>query len=74
MILQRFVFGIDAQLATGARFDLAYPLLADAEAFAAYNGTVSLPFTPGENKRIAVKVIDPRGNEVIAIRNLEGGA
>ncbi len=45
---------------------------ADAEAFSAYNGTVSLPFEPGEHKRVAVKVIDPRGNEVMAIRSLEG--
>ena len=42
----------------------------DAEAFEAYNGTVSVPFEPGEHQRIAVKVIDPRGNEVMAIRNL----
>ena len=27
-------------------------------------GTVSFPFEPGEHKRIAVKVIDFRGNEV----------
>ncbi|MCH7480068.1 MAG: GAF domain-containing protein [Chloroflexi bacterium] len=44
---------------------------ADAEAFAAYDGTVSIPFEPGEYRRIAVKVIDPRGNEVMAIRKLE---
>lgn len=45
---------------------------ADAEAFEAYYGTVSLPFEPGEHNRIAVKVIDPRGNEAMAIRSLEG--
>jgi len=28
-------------------------------------GTVSFPFEPGEHRRIAVKVIDFRGNEVI---------
>jgi adenine-specific DNA-methyltransferase len=44
---------------------------ADAEAFDAYNGTVSVPFEPGEHQRIAVKVIDPRGNEVMAIRSLK---
>lgn len=44
---------------------------ADAEAFAAYDGTVSIPFGSGQHKRIAVKVIDPRGNEVMAIRNLQ---
>ena len=45
--------------------------LADAEAFDAYNGTLSVPFEMGEHKRIAVKVIDPRGNEVMAIRSLK---
>ena len=43
---------------------------ADPEAFDAYNGTISLPFRPGKHGRIAVKVIDPRGNEVMAIRSL----
>ena len=46
---------------------------ADTEAFNAYKGTVSIPFAPGKHRRIAVKVIDPRGNEVMAIRSLEGG-
>ena len=31
-------------------------------------GTVSAPFVPGENKRIAVKVIDDRGNELLVVR------
>lgn len=44
---------------------------ADSEAFEAFNGTVSVPFESGVHKRIAVKVIDPRGNEVMAIRNLK---
>ena len=43
---------------------------ADGEAFSAFRGTVSLPFKAGKHKRIAVKVIDPRGNEVMAIRKL----
>lgn len=46
---------------------------ADEAAFAAYKGTVSLPFSPGEHHRIAIKVIDPRGNEVMAIRSLKEG-
>ena len=45
---------------------------ADADAFAAYAGTTSVPFEPGQYQRIAVKVIDPRGNEVMAIRSLGG--
>lgn len=32
--------------------------------------TTSWPFKPGLHKRIAVKVIDPRGNEVMAIKTL----
>jgi adenine-specific DNA-methyltransferase len=32
--------------------------------------TTSWPFKPGQHKRIAVKVIDPRGNEVMAIKTL----
>ena len=30
-------------------------------------GRVSLPFEPGEHRRIAVKVIDQRGNEVMRV-------
>jgi hypothetical protein len=33
-------------------------------------GTVSEPFEAGENKRIAVKVIDDRGNELMVVKNL----
>jgi len=33
-------------------------------------GTVSFPFQPGEHSRIAVKVIDFRGNEVVRVINL----
>ncbi len=34
------------------------------------DSTVSWPFKVGKHKRIAVKVIDPRGNEVMAIKTL----
>jgi adenine-specific DNA-methyltransferase len=43
----------------------------DAEAFEAFKGTESLPFAAGKHKRVAVKVIDPRGNEVMAVRALQ---
>jgi adenine-specific DNA-methyltransferase len=43
----------------------------DPEAFAKLAGTVSLPFPAGEHKRIAVKVIDTRGNEVMRVHSLE---
>jgi adenine-specific DNA-methyltransferase len=39
----------------------------DAEAFEQMRGTVSFPFQPGQHRRIAVKVIDFRGNEVVRV-------
>ena len=42
----------------------------DEERFAALSGTVSLPFPAGKNKAVAVKVIDPRGNEVMRVHKL----
>ena len=36
----------------------------------AFSGTVSLPFPAGKHKRAAVKVIDPRGNEVMKVETL----
>ena len=39
----------------------------DEERIEAYRGTVSLPFEPGEHKRIAVKIIDDRGIESLKI-------
>jgi len=33
----------------------------DEELIEAYRGTISLPFEIGENKRIAVKIVDDRG-------------
>ena len=37
----------------------------------AYRGTVSLPFRPGDNKRIAVRIIDDRGIESLKIIEVE---
>ncbi|MBK8121784.1 MAG: site-specific DNA-methyltransferase [Sulfuritalea sp.] len=45
----------------------------DEGAFDALSGTVSLPFVAGPHKRVAVKVIDPRGNEVMRVMRLERG-
>jgi adenine-specific DNA-methyltransferase len=42
----------------------------DPEAFEQMRGTISFPFEPGEHRRIAVKVIDFRGNEVVRVVNL----
>jgi len=36
----------------------------------AFSGTRSLPFKAGKHQRVAVKVIDPRGNEVMAVHRL----
>jgi adenine-specific DNA-methyltransferase len=44
----------------------------DEERFAALSGTVSLPFPPGKKGWVAVKVIDPRGNEVMSLHRLPG--
>ena len=42
------------------------------EAFEQMRCTVSFPFEPGEHRRIAVKVIDFRGNEVVRVVSLGG--
>jgi adenine-specific DNA-methyltransferase len=39
----------------------------DQELIEAYRGTVSLPFEPGEHKRIAVKIVDDRGIESLKV-------
>ncbi|KUK63696.1 MAG: Putative DNA methylase [Methanoculleus marisnigri] len=43
----------------------------DEEKIEAYRGTVSLPFKPGEKRRIAVKIVDDRGIESIIERDLD---
>jgi adenine-specific DNA-methyltransferase len=40
-------------------------------AFEALSGTTSLPFKPGPRQCVAVKVIDPRGNEVMRVHRLD---
>ena len=42
----------------------------DEERIEAYRGTVSLPFAPGEHKRIAVKIVDDRGIESLKVMSL----
>ncbi len=42
----------------------------DTEHFEKFSGTESLPFPAGEHQRVAVKVIDPRGNEVMRVHDL----
>jgi len=43
----------------------------DEELIEAYRGTVSLPFGPGKNKRIAIKIVDDRGIESLKIMEVE---
>jgi adenine-specific DNA-methyltransferase len=43
----------------------------DEDRFEALSGTKSLPFPAGKFKRVAVKVIDPRGNEVMRVHRLD---
>ena len=42
----------------------------DEDQFEKFSGTESLPFPAGEHACVAVKVIDPRGNEVMRVHNL----
>ncbi|MFH1466937.1 MAG: site-specific DNA-methyltransferase [Pseudomonadota bacterium] len=39
-------------------------------AFEQFSGKESMRFTPGPSRRVAVKVIDPRGNEVMRVHDL----
>ena len=36
-----------------------------------YRGTVSLPFEPGDHRRVAVKIVDDRGIESLKIEGLD---
>ena len=40
----------------------------DEERIEAYQGTISLPFETGLNRRIAVKIVDDRGIESLAVK------
>ena len=44
----------------------------DEELIEAYRGTVSLPFEPGEHRRIAIKIVDDRGIESLKVMGLDG--
>lgn len=46
--------------------------IVDPDRFEALSGTVSLPFPAGKHSCVAVKVIDPRGNEVMTVHKLNG--
>ena len=42
----------------------------DEDQFEKFSGTESFPFPAGEHARVAIKVIDPRGNEVMSVHHL----
>ena len=44
----------------------------DPELLKKYSGVKSIPFEMGDNRRIAVKIIDNEGNESLTVRGLEG--
>ena len=44
----------------------------EEDAFEKLSGTESIPFPAGKHRAVAVKVIDPRGNEVMRVHRLEG--
>ncbi len=43
----------------------------DEDALEAFHGTVSLPFAAGDNRKVAVKIVDDRGIESLRIMALE---
>ena len=43
----------------------------DPDLIEAYRGTASLPFEPGEHRRIAVKIVDDRGIESLKVMDLD---
>ena len=43
----------------------------DEDQFEKFSGTASFPFPVGEHACVAIKVIDPRGNEVMRVHNLK---
>ena len=53
------------------KFKKALKASIDEDKFELLTSTRSLPFKIGKEKRIAVKVIDHRGNEVMVVREIE---
>lgn len=43
----------------------------DPDLIEAYRGTVSLPFEIGDNRRIAIKIVDDRGIESLKILEID---
>jgi adenine-specific DNA-methyltransferase len=47
------------------------PCAIDEELIEAYRGTVSLPFSLGNHRRVAMKIVDDRGIESLKIITVE---
>jgi hypothetical protein len=60
---------------TAYRYDSSRDLQFEAEfedtAWEHLAGTVRAPFAAGDHGQVAVKVIDPRGNELLVVKKLE---
>jgi adenine-specific DNA-methyltransferase len=69
LVSQAFFPGASGSADPWERLSRALRGWVDPDAFEMLRGTVSLPFRAGKERRVAVKVIDFRGNE--AIRTLE---
>jgi len=54
-----------ARLARNLKADI------DPDLIEAYRGTVSLPFSPGQHRRVAVKIVDDRGVESLKVVEVE---
>jgi hypothetical protein len=65
--LQGSSYGLVIGFSTDAGAMVYDPVAKTTEAF---SGTTSLPFPAGQHKCAAVKVIDPRGNEVMRVHSL----
>ena len=72
LVSQAFVPGAAGGADPWERLSRALRGWVDPDAFEILRGTVSLPFRAGQERRVAVKVIDFRGNEAIRILELPG--
>ena len=70
LVSQAFFPGASGSADPWERLSRALRGWVDPEAFEMLRGTTSLPFRAGKESRVAVKVIDFRGNEAIRIVDL----
>jgi adenine-specific DNA-methyltransferase len=72
LVSQAFFPGASGSTDPWERLSRALRGWVDPDAFELLRGTTSLPFRAGNERRVAVKVIDFRGNEAIRILELPG--